>query len=214
MLRNLFVSFVIFFVFLNIGCYEAPEKARSASLQTIGNVKLYTFASNDQYFLSNAQPYVLPANTSLRKALNGLGQHLSKTYFFKTYNGPKTNIRFEVVRIEEITIKPGSLKIAIINMVDKNDYAMKHFFQGSTGGQTTFSMLGATFIQPHLEPPLLDGLVIFYNGKTLPELDHINLSGILTPRLVRYVAKRAIRSTKLEAANSNQEWITIRKLDL
>jgi len=50
MLRNLFVSSVIFFVFLNIGCYEAPEKARSASFQTIGNVKLYTFASNDQYF--------------------------------------------------------------------------------------------------------------------------------------------------------------------
>ena len=214
MLRNLFVSFVIFFVFLNTGCREASEKAGSASFQTIGNVKLYTFASNDQYFLSNAQPFVLPANTSLREALNSLGQHLSKTYFFKTYSGPDTGIRFEVVRIKEIPSKPGSLKIAVINMVDKNEHAMKHFFQGSTGGQTTFSMLGATFIQPHLEPPLLDGLVIFYNGKALPELDHINLSGILTPRLVRYAAKRAIRSTKMEAANSNQEWITIRKLDL
>jgi len=99
-------------------------------------------------------------------------------------------------------------------MVDKNEHAMKHFFQGSTGGQTTFSMLGATFIQPHLAPPLIDGLVIFYNGKTLPELDHINLSGILTPRLVRYVAKRAIQNTKIEAAKSNQEWGIIMTLDL
>jgi len=214
MLRNLFVSSVIFFVILNIGCREAHEKAGSASFQTIGNIKLYTFESDDQYFLSNAQPFVLPANTSLREALISLGQHLSKTYFFKTYDGPETNIRFEVVRIDEIPSKSGSLKIAVINMVDKNEHAMKHFFQGSTGGQTTFSMLGATFIQPHLEHPLLDGLVIFYNGKTLPELDHINLSGILTPRLVRYVAKRAIHSTKMETANSNQEWGTTTTLDL
>ena len=108
---------VIFCVFLNIGCYESPEKARSASLQTIGKVKLYIFSSNDQYFLSKARPYVLPANTSLRETLISLGHHLSKTYFFKTYNGPTTDIRFEVVRIEEIPIKPRPLKIAIINII-------------------------------------------------------------------------------------------------
>jgi hypothetical protein len=83
-------------------------------------------------------------------------------------------------------------------MIDREEYAMSHFFQGSIGGQTTFSMLGATFIQPHLDPPLLDGLILLYNGETLQELDHINLSGILTPRLVKYVTRRAIRNTRME----------------
>ena len=90
-------------------------------------------------------------------------------------------------------------------MVDVNNDALDCFFQGSTGGQTTFYMLTATFMQPHLAQPLLDGLVILYNGKQMAELDHINLSGILTPRLVKYVAKKAIHSTEREAVNFNHE---------
>ena len=33
------------------------------------------------------------------------------------------------------------------------------------------------------------------NGEKFPELDHVNLSGLLTPRLFRYVAKRATYNT-------------------
>jgi hypothetical protein len=51
-------------------------------------------------------------------------------------------------------------------------------------------------MQPHLNPPLVDGLVFLYNGEMLPELDHINVEGILIPRLVQRVAKRAIHSIK------------------
>ena len=54
-------------------------------------------------------------------------------------------------------------------------------------------MLAATFMQPHLKPPLVDGLVLLYNGQIIPELDHINVKGILTPRLVQHIAKRAIQ---------------------
>jgi hypothetical protein len=84
-------------------------------------------------------------------------------------------------------------------MVDTDSVAMSSFFQGSTGGQTTFYMLAATFMQPHLNPPLLDGLVLLYNGEILPELDHINLSGILIPRAIKHIAKRAIQRGKREA---------------
>ena len=73
---------------------------------------------------------------------------------------------------------------------------MKYFFQGSGGGQTTFYILAATFMQPHLDPPLIDGLVLLYNGTLLPELDHINLRGILIPRIAQHVAKRAIDGDK------------------
>jgi hypothetical protein len=99
-------------------------------------------------------------------------------------------------------------------MIDKNKDAMRYFFQGSAGGQTTFCMLAATFMQPHLSPPLVDGLVLLYNGKILPELDHISLTGILIPGPVQHVAKRAIHGTKRKAVTSNQDWIRLPKLKL
>ena len=84
-------------------------------------------------------------------------------------------------------------------MIDADSEAMSSFFQGSTGGQTKFYMLAATFMQPHLYPPLLDGLVLLYNGEILPELDHINLSGILIPRVIKHIVIRAIQHGEREA---------------
>ncbi|MFO8165912.1 MAG: hypothetical protein R6T98_15430 [Desulfatiglandales bacterium] len=81
-------------------------------------------------------------------------------------------------------------------MVDPDQDAMRYFFQGSAGTQTTFYMIGTTLMQPHLNPPLVDGLVFLYNGEMLSELDHSNVEGILTPRLVQGVAKRAIYGIK------------------
>ena len=202
MVRNLLVASGITFLFLNFACYDASERVQPASLKAIGNLKLYTFSSDEKYFLKGAQPHVLPADTSLKDALISLGKHLSKTYFSKTYSDTATEIHFEVLRIEEISINDNLLKVAIINMVDTQEDAMKYFFQGSTGGQTTFFILGATLMQPHLEQPLVDGLMLLYNGESLPELDHINLSGILTPRLVKYVAMRAIQGTQMKSADS------------
>jgi hypothetical protein len=46
---------------------------------------------------------------------------------------------------------------------------------------------------------LLDGLVLLYNGEILPELDHINLSGILIPRSIQHIAERAIHRAEREA---------------
>jgi hypothetical protein len=195
----------MFILLATISCHGESGRDQSAPAREIGRVRLYTFASDRQYFLKDAQPYELPAETSLREALMSLGRHLSKTYFHKTYTGQVTHIRFEVVRIEKISTKSRPLTIAVINMIDKNGYAMTHFFQGSTGGQTTFCMLGATFMQPHLEPPLTDGLMLLYNGEPLSELDHINLSGILTPRLFRFVTKRAIYGTKIKNAHWSQK---------
>jgi hypothetical protein len=66
-------------------------------------------------------------------------------------------------------------------------------------------MIGATFMQPHLSPPLLDGLVVLYNGEILPQLDHINLEGILVPRTVKHAVEQAILRTTKEARTSNQD---------
>lgn len=195
------ITAMLISLFMGTGCFNTPGKDSAASLRKIGNVKLYTFLTDDQIFLGEAQPYLLSPDTSLKDALFNLGNHLADTYFSRTYGDRVTHIRFEIQRIEEIPVHSGSFKVAVINMVDKNQFAMKQFFQGSTGAQITLSILGCTFIQPHLEHPLLDGFILLYNGKILPELDHIDLSGILTPRLFRYIARRAIYRTETKTAH-------------
>lgn len=196
MVRLILTLFIILTTLLNLGCFNNSDKAPPVLSQIIGEVELYIFKPDQQYLLSDAQPFILPPNTLVKDALDSLGRHLAKDYFSKTYTDKATDIHFEVVRIDEVATPSRPLRIAVINMVDTNRDARKYFFQGSAGGQTTFYMIAATFMQPHLSPPLLDGLVLLYNGKILPELDHINVKGILTPRLVQHVAKRAINDTK------------------
>ena len=206
MVRLILTLFMTLTTLLNVGCDKAPP----APSQTIGEVDLYTFSPDHQNFLSDAQPLILPPNTLLGDALDSLGRDLSKNYFSRTYTDKATHIHFEILRIDRIATPSRPLRIAVVNMVDKDKDAMRYFFQGSAGGQTTFYMLAATFMQPHLSPPLVDGLVLLYNGKILPELDHISVTGILTPRSVQHVTKRAIYSTKRRAVISNQDWVKLR----
>jgi hypothetical protein len=196
MVRVIFFSLIMMALALTFGCFDSSEKVAQEPSQILGEVELYTFSPDQQHLLSNAQPFLLSPHTSLKDALNSLGQHLAETYFQKTYTGKATKIHFEVVRVNEIAISSRLLRIATVNMVDPDKDAMRYFFQGSAGARTTFYMIGATFMQPHLNPPLLDGLVFLYNGEMLPELDHINVEGILIPRLVRRVTKRAIHGIK------------------
>ena len=196
MIRLILFLLIIVATSLTFGCFDSPENAAQKPSQILEKMELYTFSPDQQYLLSNAQPFQLSPHASLTDALNSLGQHLTKTYFQKTYTGKITKIRFEVAKINEIIVPSRSLRIATINIVDPDKDAMQYFFQGSAGARTTFYMIGATFMQSHLNPPLLDGLVLLYNGEMLPELDHINVEGILIPRLVKRVTKRAIYGIK------------------
>lgn len=199
MLRLILVFFMTMSILLHSGCSNNSDTSPADQSQVVGNVKLYTFSPDHKYLLSYAQPFILPPNTSIRDTVDNLGQYLAGNYFCKTYTSKLTRIHFEVLRIDEIFTPSRPLRIAVVNMVDTDSVAMRSFFQGSTGGQTTFYMLAATFMQPHLNPPLLDGLVVLYNGKILPELDHINLSGILIPRAIKHVVRRAIHRGEREA---------------
>jgi hypothetical protein len=214
MVRLIVTLFITLTTLLNIGCSNDSGKAPSTSSQMIGEVDLYTFSSDPRYFLSDARPFPLPHNTLLRDALDSLGRDLSKNYFSRTYTDKATDIHFEILRIDKIATPSRPLRIAVVNMVDKDEDAMRYFFQGSAGGQTTFYMLAATFMQPHLSPSLVDGLVILYNGEILPELDHISLAGVLTPRSVQHVAKRAIYGAKRKAVISDQDHVKLRNLKL
>jgi len=201
--RRMFFSIVAIVVLLSSGCSDRPEKTPKALSRAIGELKLYTFSTHQQDFLGAAQPLVVPPGTTIGDAIDVLGRELATTYFAKTYTGKATDIHFEVVRVDEIATPSRSLRIAVVNMVDKEQDAIRYFFQGSAGGQTSFYMITATFMQPHLSPPLLDGLVLLYNGKALPELDHIDLTGILTPRSAQRVTERAIQRAQEELVTSN-----------
>jgi hypothetical protein len=213
MLRAI-LAFITLTVLMTLGCPSNSDKAPRAPSKIIGEVELYTFTPNDEDFLSDAQPLILPPDTSIRNALENLGRDLAKSYFFKTYTDKVTGIHFEVLRIDEIGTPSRPLRIALINMVDKDRDAMKYFFQGSAGGQTTFYMLVATFMQPHLNPPLVDGLVLLYNGKILPELDHLSLTGILTPRSAQHFAIQAIHGARRKAVTSDQDWGELSEVEL
>jgi len=149
--------------------------------------------------LGKALPLSLPCSRSLSDTFVILGQKLATIYLAKTYNGMATDIRFEIAKVEEFRIPSHKLRIALVNMVDQEEDAVRYFFQGSACSQTSLYRLTATFLQPQLNPPLLDGLVLIYNGNLLSELDHINLAGILTPRLPLQVTERAIHRAKRKA---------------
>jgi len=175
MVRAIFFFLIMAATILSFGCFDSPEKNARKSSQPLGDAELYIFSPGRKYFLHHAKPYQLSPDTSLKDALDSLGKNLAETYFQKTYTGKTTKIRFEVVDIDQIVIPSRTLRIATINMVDPDKDAMRYFFQN---------------------PPLVDGLVFLYNGEMLPELDHMNVEGILIPRLVQGVAKRAIYEGK------------------
>ena len=167
-MRLLIFSLIGLAYVLSSGCFNNSDKAPKASSQAIGEVKLYVFSAHHDDFLRVARPLIVLASTSIKDTLDVLGRELATSYFAKTYKDKATDIHFEVRRVHEITTPYRLLRIAVVNMIDKEEDAVRYFFQGSAGAQTSFYMLTATFLQPHLRPPLLDGLVLLYNGKILP----------------------------------------------
>jgi len=205
MLRVILTSLIISILLLNFNCCNHLGTHPSYPFHNIRDLKLYTFTTHHKHILGFAQPFILAPNTSISDTLDKLGRHLADNYFLKTYTQKLTHIHFKILSVDEIFTPSRKVRIAVVNLVDSDRDAMNSFFQGSIGGMTTFYMLVATFMQPHLNPPLLDGLIILYNGKILSGLDHINLEGILTPRMVQHVVKRAIKRTQSQAFISWQE---------
>ena len=196
MLRLIITSLVILIIITHSGGSNNSDTSNHEDLKIISEIKVYSFSPDDQNYLKDAQPIIIPAGTPLKKALDSLGRHLVESYFSKTYIGQRTDIHFDVRQIYEIATPTRMLRVAVVNMVDPDRIAERCFFQGSIGGQITFYMIVSMFLQPHLDPPLLDGLVLLYNNQEPPGFVHINLKGILTPRLAFHVASRAITDTQ------------------
>ncbi len=193
MKKGHFLFLTIFLLLLQLNNpLNANDKISSSKS---GYINLYTFSMDSQLQFDKPKPFVLLNTIKISDVLDTLGKHLSQTYFYevKMYKRIKTNIKFEVLKVEEIQTPIRPFRIATINLVDPQEQCMGYFFQGSAGGYVTANMLLANFTQPHLLAPLLDGLIILYNGKVLPMMDHINLDRIFIPGDLRQRIQKAIR---------------------
>lgn len=173
-----------------VGCAE-PAPTPSAPKDRIGPVTAYVFEPDAQDYLADPQPYSLDPAMSVQEALTALAGHLSRTYFNRDTDG-EPPIAFEILEVHRLVLPHRAYRVAVVNMVDPQLEARRVFFQGSAGGQTTFSMLSATLLQPQMTPPLADGLILLYNGEAFPETDHVNFRGIVTPDAVRPAVIKAL----------------------
>jgi hypothetical protein len=136
----------------------------------------------------------LDPDTPVGEALEAIARHLGETYFATAPDGRPTGIAFQILRIDSIATGGRPLLVGVVDLRDPQQLAGALFFQGSSGGAVTLQLIVASFTQPQLDPPLLDGLVVLRNGQPMEELDHINLSGLLVPRLARGAAVMAVRA--------------------
>lgn len=196
----LFFSGLLWVGLILWGCTEPPEPQESAPDDRIGAIVAYVFEPDPQEYLTSPHPFPLSPHLSPEEALTALGTHLSQNYFISDPDGATPSIRLEVQDVHHFPAHHRTYRLAVINMIDPEQEALQGFFQGSAGGQTTFYMLAATFLQPHLDPPLADGLILLYNGEEFPEIDHVNFRGIVTTERIRPVVKRVLHRHRLPRA--------------
>ena len=148
--RVLFFSGLLLMGLMLWGCTDPPEPQTSAPADQIGAVDAYVFEPDPQDYLTAPYPVPLSPQMSSQEALTALGTHLSQSYFIRDSGRGTASIRFEVLDVHHLPAPHRTYRLAVINMIDPGQEALQGFFQGSAGGQTTFYMLAATFLQPHL----------------------------------------------------------------
>ncbi len=176
------------------GCLatDPDDAAPSPDATAIGPVELLTFLPDEDHFLTPGHRYPVEPAASLQDALQDLADQLTRNYF-KDGPEPDAGIDIEVLDVHTIRLPHRPLRVVVVNLRDVRQVAWRHFFQGSSGGQTTYYLLAATLMQPQLSPPLADGLVVLYNGASFPELAHIRFNDLVSAESVRPVVVRAIQ---------------------
>jgi hypothetical protein len=173
------------------GCPDTPYTPPQPSETRLGPVELLAFFPDEDHFLQLGHRFPLEPGLPLKEAIQQLADQLSRTYF--TDGEPASGIRIDVLGLYTIDLPHRSMRMVAVDFHDPRQKAWRVFFQGSAGGQTTYYLLAATLMQPQLNPPLADGLVVLYNGAAFPELDHIRFRGIVSAESVRPVVLRAIQ---------------------
>lgn len=149
----------------------------------------YYYDADDQRNISAGNPLNLSAyplnlgnDLTVNEILDSLAELLTKHFRRNDYIPNIQSVSIEYQRSEVLKTNYKDYSLAIVDIIDPKKVCMSYFFQGSSGGQETFNILGSNFLQPSFGQSLVDGVIILYNGSPLESLDHINLSGILVPR--------------------------------
>ncbi len=122
---------------------------------------------------------VIDKNKTIKEKISSIADTLSESYF--------NNLKIDV---SEIYSTGSSGKIANINLVESPDFegpgslspyrSWYDFFQGSYGGQNTTIVLKESILQRDYKGQWIDGVVFFYQGDSIREMDHVRLEGVVT----------------------------------
>ncbi|MDD3692927.1 MAG: hypothetical protein PHX02_03355 [Oscillospiraceae bacterium] len=137
---------------------------------------IYTVSNTDYNATKKAAYLYMSADKELKVKLGIISDALSDMFF--------ENLPIEVVNIEN---KDGK-KIAVINLLEneinrgQKDYSIHkrpswalNFFQGSSGGGQTSTILVENFLQRQNKNQWVDGVRFLYNGNPITGFDHIPL---------------------------------------
>lgn len=120
----------------------------------------------------------IPENIPLDKKFHMLADSISKIYF--------RGLKIQIGQIDS-TIDAG--RIIHINLPEPDNYhgpgslpvfhAWRDFFQGSSQGLATQTILIENFLQRAYKGEWIDAVIFYYQGEIMEEWDHINLSGLI-----------------------------------
>ncbi|HLF36108.1 MAG TPA: hypothetical protein VI583_17825 [Cyclobacteriaceae bacterium] len=121
---------------------------------------------------------LVPAEISLQNKIKILLDSMSSFYFH--------GLSIEIISIDSSI---NNQKILIINLKEKPNFRIPEslgsyqtwydYFQGSTGGMNTETILKESILQREYNREWIDGLRILYQGDSIGVWDHINLDGLL-----------------------------------
>ena len=184
-----FTIFISIFFFSFLFCQDIEKLNYNES--NYEELKIYKFNPSGETYQENPELLNINPNSNVDSVFDTLSIVLNSLDIFN-----KHNIVIEKTRIEKIKLPNKIFRIGVVNIVDPEKIAMRNHFQGSTGGHVTSLVISSNLIQPQLFDPILEGLIITYNGKASLFMDHINFDLIIPPSESRGAVNRAIRLSK------------------
>jgi len=188
-LKTLLKFFTILEIII-LGCGSSQE-LKDENLQN-NEYYFYYYENINNELIMSAYPLILGDGLTIENVLDSITSVLTRHFQSVSNISSINKLSFEFKHMESLKTEYKTYEIAVINIIDPLEICMKYFFQGSSGGQTTFNTLGTNLLQPNIENhPLVDGVIILYNGIPMQALDHINLSGVMVPRFFEDAAFHA-----------------------
>ena len=180
MRRFYFLTFLIFiFYFLSCKSKVSDYTQNFESFPLFIN-KDTIFNNNDiVQSIPTIDRYVsIPKNLPLQSKIKILLDSISIIYFHR--------LSIEVIGIDS---SYDDQKNLTINLKEKSDFKIPEslgsyqtwydYFQGSTGGLNTTTILRESILQKDYKNDWISGLVVFYQGDSIGIWDHINLDGLI-----------------------------------